>query len=127
MLRPRAQLKTSTIVETLHEHLSCQSAWSECLANNGIPDAMAEAVLTAVERATRLKAELEASGDEVMPTWYESGQAYDGRRMKPSRVSTDVAVTKSSVINVTLLPGIDRRHPGSPWSVMVPAVVHLSP
>ena len=87
---------------------------------------MSDAILSAVETATMLKVELQASGDEVRPTWFEAGSLYNGKRMKLSRMNTIQHETIPRVIDMTLLPGLDIRHSGSQWTVLTPAVVHVS-
>jgi hypothetical protein len=126
VLRRGAQLEACGVIQALYEHLGLQPVWSEYLKHNALPSTMTDTVLSAIETASRLKAELEASGDEVRPTWYETGSAYDRRRMKQSHINEGAVANNDSVVAVTLLPGIDRRHSGSHWSVLVPAVVHIS-
>jgi hypothetical protein len=120
-----AKLIASNVNTILCEHLSAHSTSSKTSKTGTPPIAIAEAVLATCENAMFLKAELEASGDDLKFTWFEAGSPYDGRRMKASSNTYPIKGYRGK-IDITTVPGVDFRPPDSAWTVLVPAIVYRS-
>ena len=125
VLLPEAASGAEAVKSAIHEHLSCQSLESDLATCAELPAPFCAAILAAFETATLLAADLDACGDDMQPTWYETGSIYDSTLMTTS-VHSGLSANQCEMINMTLVPGIDVRPPDGEWTVLCRAVVHRS-
>ena len=125
ILLPMARSKAAPVERAIYEHLSVQSSYAAIAESADLPGAFHEAITTPFETAMELRAELDACGGYVQPTWFEEGCKFDARVMEPS-VHVAPADPAQRTIAMTLLPGVDIRFLDGPWSVFARATVHRS-